>query len=197
MTYRLFHEALIEHLRVTPPPGDTQWRIVSALLVSIPEAGERKDWEHSSAYTRKYLATHAVAAGRLDEIIEDPGYLLAADIQRLLAALPSVSDQKAILNARAFRIAAHNLRNKTLNQRAAHLQLAARQSGAEDLANAIDELPLKLPWRTAWVHSRDASDHYIVGRHAAPVYTVAVGELEGAFRDRLWRRRRDGALVGA
>jgi hypothetical protein len=30
-------------------------------------------------YTRSYLPTHAAALGRLPELLEDPGFLIAAD----------------------------------------------------------------------------------------------------------------------
>ena len=89
--YRLYHKALAEHLRGRrQDQAADQATIVDALTGHAPRLPDgNTDWSQAHPYTRTNLATHAAGTDRLDALITDPRFLLAASRSPLLAALPS------------------------------------------------------------------------------------------------------------
>ena len=78
--YRLYHQALTEHLRATTAvAGLTGTTIhhqayVDVLTARVPRTLEAtRDWAHAHPYTLHHLATHAAAAGTLDPLLDDAG----------------------------------------------------------------------------------------------------------------------------
>jgi hypothetical protein len=63
--YRIFHQALIEHLRPEGKEQQAQRQIASTLIAAVPRTAEGPDWAHASAYIRGHLAAHAAAAASL------------------------------------------------------------------------------------------------------------------------------------
>jgi hypothetical protein len=181
--YRLYHEALGEYLRPTGSGSELalQGRLVRALLETVPERadGTGHDWLAAHPYLAAHLATHAAAARLLDELLVEPGFLVVADPARLLRALPAASSPAATEAARVYRLAVHQLRDRPVEERAAYLQLAARQQRADNLAIHIEQLGFALPWSTRWAAWQPMTAHHITGRHTGLVTTVAVGEVDG------------------
>jgi uncharacterized protein YwlG (UPF0340 family) len=70
--YRLYHQALAEHLRRTLAidPATAQSRIVDALVSLVPKGagGGEMDWFASDLYLLSNLATHAAAASIIDDL---------------------------------------------------------------------------------------------------------------------------------
>ena len=60
-------------------------------------------------YLREYAAEHAVAAGRLDQLLEDPRYLITADPARLVPHLDAARSAPARAAAAVYRQSAHLL----------------------------------------------------------------------------------------
>jgi hypothetical protein len=180
--YRLYHQALADYLRpVNIEMSALQRRLATALLKEVPRRpnGISRDWSVTHPYLTKHLATHAAAAGRLDELLEDPGFLLAADPARLLRALPTVTNPVAQAAARAYQQAAHQLTpGWPLGQRASCLQRAARYAGATDLAERVNRLGFELPWTTKWAHwQASGTFQQLIGHHGT-VWSVAVGQID-------------------
>ena len=93
--YRLYHQALTEHLRGTAAAGLTDTAIHQAyadvLTARVPRTLDAtRDWAHAHPYTLNHLATHAAAAGTLDPLLADADYLVHADPGTLLPALDHV-----------------------------------------------------------------------------------------------------------
>jgi hypothetical protein len=173
--YRLFHRALVEHLR--PAPHDAaaaERRIARALRATVSG-----DWSHAPGYVREHLATHAAAGECLDELLEDLEYLLEAEPARLVRALPSATAERVASVRRVYRHAAVNLRTSKRPERAAYLELAARQAGDDALADRFVALEAERPWATPWAAWRPACEYYVLGSHDDSVRAVAVGELDG------------------
>ena len=58
------------------------------LTARVPRTLEAtRDWAHAHPYTLRHLATHAAAAGTLDPLLAEAGYLVHADPDTLLPAL--------------------------------------------------------------------------------------------------------------
>ena len=80
--YRLYHEALAEHLRARTRANEIHRQIADVL-----SAIGSQDWFAAKPYIRTYLAEHAAAAGVLGGLLGDPVFLLAASPDRLLPAI--------------------------------------------------------------------------------------------------------------
>lgn len=182
--YRLYHKALAEHLRATAgrSAADVQRSVGQALEALVPSAADgRPDWLAAPPYVRMHLSTHAAAAGTLDVLMEDPGFLLAAEPLALLRAFASVGGQSSARRIRgAYEQVAHRLTaDRPLGERAADLQLSARRCGADELARRIDGLQLAMPWSATWAWWSASGVHRLLSGHTKSIECTAVGELDG------------------
>src|SRR5205823_4090764 len=111
-SWRLFHQALSDHLRPSDREQQRQQAITRALEATVPDAPEAgRSWAAADPYVRTHLATHAAGAGLLDPLLDDPSYLVAADPNRLLIALSSLSAPTARLTRAVYRNTFDQLRN--------------------------------------------------------------------------------------
>jgi WD40 repeat protein len=178
IAFRLFHQALIDYLQTKR--SEAHQTYTSVLIDTVPRlsGSSRKDWLAAHPYVRTHLGSHAANAGRLDELLDDVGFLVAADPSRLLRALASTGSAGAVQATRIYRQAAPQLRRKPVPERASYLELYAHQAGYDQLAERIANLELDRPWSTRWVRWRAVHAHQIVGRHSDPIAAVAIGELD-------------------
>jgi len=195
---RLFHQALTDELLAgRHQPGDED-----ALLDMLLGQAARTGWQ--ARYLRDHVADHAAAADRLDQLLEDPHYLLSVDPARLVPHLDAARSAPARATATVYRQNAHRLAALDRPARASQLELTAHRLGFRDLAARIASAAPDRPWRTRWSHGRRAADHQVLTGHTG-VYAVAVGELpdgtplivaggwDGTVR--IWRLA-DGTPVG-
>jgi WD40 repeat protein len=180
-TYRLYHEALAEHLRADrEDPVADETAIVDALTEHTPRLPDGQcDWSQAHPYATTSLASHAAGTPRLDALVTDPRFLLAADPTQLLAALPAATTWPARAAGDAFRRVASRLRASSPDDRAAYLQLAARCARAAALADAVTASGLPLSYATEWASWRLQPAHVTLRGHAAPVKAVAFGQVDG------------------
>jgi WD40 repeat protein len=179
--YRLYHEQFAEHLRAAHSPNSAHKRITAELLRHVPATAEgRREWLAAPPYIRAHLATHAAKASALDQLVNDPGFLLAADPARLLPTLATLTDTEALKSASAFESTQHLLPGQPLGQAAAQLDLAARIHGATVLAASISHLPYRRPWTVAWGHWARPDRHVVLGRQPEEIRAVAVALIDGA-----------------
>ncbi|RSS47018.1 hypothetical protein EF912_27120 [Streptomyces sp. WAC07061] len=181
--YRLYHKALAEHLRATAAQDahDVQHAVVDALLGLVPQAeAQQPDWFAAVPYVRQHLATHAVAAGRLAELMEDPGFLLASEPLTLLRGFAAMEGEGVPGVRGAYEQIAHRLTPDTpLGERAADLQLSARCCQADRLADRVDELAVARPWSAPWAWWSNSGAHRLLNGHDRPVSCAAAGTLDG------------------
>ncbi|MFE0023973.1 NB-ARC domain-containing protein [Amycolatopsis sp. NPDC059021] len=169
-TMRL-HDVLRTYLRQAlgaDELADVSGRLVEALRAEAP-AG----WTTARPYTLRHLAGHAADAGRLDPLLADAAFLLAADQAALLPCLPMAKSARARTAALAYQRAAHHLRDQPPGERPAYLELTARQTGADELAEAAGVLTESSPWRCTWTDWHTEPPHQILTRHNAKVIDVA------------------------
>ncbi|WP_198046929.1 WD40 repeat domain-containing protein [Kutzneria sp. 744] len=175
--YRLYHQALVEHLRADADPHRVHDAFVTVLLDRVPlDVNARTDWTRAHPYTRTYLATHAAGAGRVDEIISDPEYLVHADPDTLLAALHLTTTDTARRTRAIYRNTHH--RALTPTQRRHTLAIDATRFGDTSLAT---ELAHNLIWRPQWATGKQTSValRTILAGHTNLVQAVACTELQG------------------
>jgi WD40 repeat protein len=178
-SFRLFHEALGEHLRATIADRaggrSTQRLITRTLIDHVPPRadGRGPDWLSAGEYVRKHLAIHASAAGQLADLLSDPLFLVATDPDRLIA-VPPTPDVRVVIDVvhRAGRL----LFTADDGERAAYLQMAARKAGADDLADQLGRLPVPVRWSVPWARWQTiAGGAGLVGSRNEYVRGVTVG----------------------
>jgi len=180
--FRLYHDALAEYLRGAEASDEAEIHacLAEILIQRVPRRADGgRDWAAAEAYTRAHLATHAAKGRCLDELIRDPGFLLAAEPTRLVRALPSAAAEDAIIIAGVFRRAAAQIRDCAPSEAASYLELHAHQAGAGDLAQRIGELGVERPWATEWVHWLAPDAYLAIGQHGADVTAIAACEVDG------------------
>jgi WD40 repeat protein len=185
--WRLYHEELGKYLRtlVDLADRDVQQHYTNILRDYVPplltdtSRDNSHNWLRADLYTRTHLATHAAAAGQLDRLLTDPGFLLTAHPARLLRALPAASTSSGQQVAGVYQLAVHQLRSRPVEEAAAYLELAARQLRADGLADRIQRLGLVQPWTVRWAAWKPTTAHRTVGRHTDSVTAVAVGSVDG------------------
>lgn len=141
--YRLFHEALEEHLCTltpgdpeAPAPGpDMAEAFARALLATVPAGiGGRPDWSKADPYALAHLAQHAAATPVLGLLLRDATFLVHADPGGVLRSLPYAdpADGAAVF---AYESVASRLRPEDPPaERAAYLALGARYGAEAALA---------------------------------------------------------------
>ena len=178
--YRLYHQQFAEYLWAAHASSTAQQRITAELMRHVPVAAAgRREWLAAAPYIRAHLATHAGKGGVLDQLVTDPGFLLAADPGRLQPALATVTDPQARKSASAFENTRYLLRGQPPGQAAAQLDLSAQVHGATILADSISQLPFPRPWTITWGHWPPPHRNIVLGRHAGEVSAVAVGVADG------------------
>jgi hypothetical protein len=172
-TYRIFHQALIEHLRTPGNEKRAQHQITSMLIAAVPATADGLDWAHAPSYVLDHVAAHAAASGLLDDLVEDPRFLVAANPSTLLSVLDSASRPRACQAAWFYRTTADRLRTANLAERAAHLQLAAGKAGLWDMANALGAVAMPWHWTTRVLSWRPPGRYTAVGS-IPPASTTAL-----------------------
>ena len=196
---RLFHQALTDELLAARhQPSDE-----SVLLDMLLGQAEHTGWQ--ARYLREHVAEHAAAADRLDQLLEDPHYLLTVDPARLVPHLDAARSAPARATAAVYRQSAHHLAPLDRPARASQLELTAHQLGCRSLAARIASAAPDRPWQTRWSHGRRATGHQVLTGHTGAVNAVAVGALPdgtpvivsggGDGTVRVWRLA-DGTPVG-
>src|SRR5262249_46556558 len=105
--YRLYHQALAEHLRVGVDEFVIHEAFVRVLLRGVPRALEgRRDWPRAHPYVRRHLATHAARSSHLDELLRDCEYLVYAEPDQLIPALKHAASARSQSTARVYRTSA-------------------------------------------------------------------------------------------
>jgi WD40 repeat protein len=173
--YRLAHRALADYLRRGHRAAEVQRRITDTLSEHTPDrvAGLGKDWLRASPYVRRHLATHAIRAGTLDNFLVDPLYLVATDPDFLLRALDA--DSRGLRPEIVDRYLGAIGDAPSIPETASYLEMVARQSGMNDLADQVNDLSLDRVFWVPWANWESRATRCDLDK----VSSVAVGELEG------------------
>lgn len=141
-----------------PAPGRTdpeqESAITDALLALVPadDSGRRR-WQGAAPYLRDHLATHAAAAGRLEELVHTAGFLTFADPTTLARVLHRVDRSRSPL-LRAYWRALDRLRAAAPADRPAVLQAMAQCEEPEAFATLdgqdTRDLAEQAGWTPAW-----------------------------------------------
>ncbi len=176
--YRLYHQALIDHLRYRSPKHSQQ-RITEALLGLL---GTRtyEDWAHANPYLHHHLAAHAASADMLSELLSDPGWCVYTDPIRTFPLVLGIPNASRLAHARLYIRAAARLRDQVPEVRAFILHETATHD-EPDVRPVFDDLP-DLSARIVAVNSQPSNFHWQLRGHTGAVNAVtAFPDLEGAM----------------
>ncbi len=151
-TYRLYHDALDQHLRDCCTRPQPQQAIITALTSTAPVRDGHRDWAVVDGYTRTHLAGHAATAEHLDTLLTDTDYLIHASPGPLLAVLPHVTTEQGHLAAAVYGLSSDRHRAAEPRTRCWILALDAARLGAHDLLQRLN---------VTLAHTADASPRCI------------------------------------
>lgn len=175
--YRLYHEAVAERMRSSNNESETQRRIVSALRTRVPlqAADQQPDWARAHPYIRTHLASHALKAQEIGNLVSDGLYVAAADPQHLLQALAHSTDAFARRAYAGYEMAFGDLLAASSENRLSYLEFAALQIGDDALAHLWTARPSFRKWKMLWVRAPLMSPHRVIP--ASRSNCIALGKL--------------------
>ncbi|MGW6310421.1 caspase family protein [Streptomyces niveus] len=165
--FRLYHQELTAHLQTRTlrfrDLADIQRCFVDTLLDLVPIRAEEPCWDRAHPYVRGHLATHAAAAGTIDDLIDDPAFVLAADVSGLLPAVRYA--RHGSVPALVIERCSDLLRTGAELDRAAQLAFIAETYGAREFALRAAALSASVD--RLWVEPRRVTPHRIIGQHGS------------------------------
>ncbi|WP_327317086.1 ATP-binding protein [Streptomyces sp. NBC_01235] len=179
--YRLYHESYAEELRAATGPGAAK-HIAAALLTTVPVVPGTQSyaWSDADPYVRAHLASHAAGDALLDDLVLDPTYLLVAEPSALHRALRHVRSAEAQAARAAYERCSPVLVEDAVTSPAAQLRLAAVQSGAHALAEAVRLRFPDLPWDTLWAEvPKRPYPFRAIGAFSTPLRGAEVLDVSG------------------
>ncbi|MGW8632503.1 caspase family protein [Streptomyces sp. NPDC055793] len=173
--YRLYHQALAEHLRRDGNAREAQRGFVEVLKGLVPRTSlGRLDWPRAHPYTLHHLATHAAACGELDELVTDAEFLVHAEPGPLLAVLDRLTTEPALRLADLYRTSAGDHRRASPGIRRDLLAIDALRFRDRDLARRLSRNAL---WRPVWATDSQTTQASV--ERPGSVNAVACGEVGG------------------
>ncbi|MFF0527560.1 caspase family protein [Nocardia amikacinitolerans] len=177
--YRLYHQALAEHLAHDVDPARIHAMFVEVLRQRVPVGADgQRDWSRAHPYTLRHLATHASQAGLIDDLITDMDYLVHAEPTTLLAALHTVTTDTGRQTRAIYRCSAvHHAALPAQRRR----QILAIDAARFHASHQQEELNRTLTWPCRWAtgnlihHAHRAT----LTSHAYWVTSVACTVIDG------------------
>ncbi|RON88092.1 hypothetical protein BK672_28325 [Pseudomonas fluorescens] len=190
--YRLYHEQLAEYLRDSCSDDDgLLLRLWNALLTCVPIDDRGKpDWLRAHPYLKRHAASFAFKAGVLNEVTDDPAFMLVSDppiLRRYLKAHSGTAQPLVQVYLKAF----GTLRALSEPERHSYFSLALMQSRIGlHLPRSAENPALWMPIWTAW--NRPPSNHVLaslpsmvtalnVGLWGGSTPAVLVGRADGVI----------------
>ncbi|MEV7099507.1 caspase family protein, partial [Amycolatopsis sp. NPDC051045] len=175
--YRLYHQALAEHLRDGSNEGAIHRAFTQVLRSRVPvRIDGTRDWTRAHPYILRHLATHAARCGQLDELISDVNYLVFAYPNELLPALHSATTEKGRLTCAIYRASAAIHSHLPPSRRRHALATDAARFAAAQQQHALAE-PLQWPPRWATGQQISPALHTTLTGHENPVNAIACADL--------------------
>ncbi|MER5387270.1 caspase family protein [Streptomyces sp. NPDC002688] len=182
--YRLYHQALTEHLREGVDATTIHGAFVDILTGCVPYRGDATlDWSRAHPYSLHHLATHAGAAGRIDDILEESEYLVHARPNTLTPQLHHAASDTARLTAAVYRTALHLHATAPASVRRIALALNAARAGAGALHEQLNCQAQPGAWVPTSATGSDFTTALLdtITTDSGSVRAVVCTNLDGAF----------------
>jgi WD40 repeat protein len=156
-----------------------------------PGAPDERDWDEAGPYARRHLAAHAAAAGTLDVLVCDPGFLLAASPGSVMTHRSSLRTTDGTRALAAFEMSLHDWNPSAKSQTLTRLGANAARLHSEALAAACRRYT-DGEWQTRWAswsgqqHRKLVSGSDVVSSVAIALagdrQVIISGSFDGAVR---------------
>ncbi|MYT72503.1 MULTISPECIES: caspase family protein, partial [unclassified Streptomyces] len=179
--YRLYHQALNDHLQRGADFRAIHSAFVDTLTKRVPYRGDAtRDWFRAHPYALNHLATHAAAAGRIDDVLLDAEYLVHAAPYSLTSHLQRVSTDEGRLTAAVYRTALNLHAPAATSVRRQALALNAARADATALLDQLTSHAAPGDWTPRWATGSDLSKSLreTMSGHAHSVAAVACTSLD-------------------
>lgn len=176
--YRIFHQALVEHLRPQDKESRAQRKVVEALIRAVPAGAAGPDWAYAPSYIRRHLAAHAAVAGLLDDLLGEAGFLATAEAGRLLAALPEATTERGRQIVQMVERVGQQLLQAPPGEQVCYLEMAARMANDDLLAKNLAEFAPQRPWSVPWARWEPLDQGRLLGHHNDWVVGVSTVDTE-------------------
>ena len=170
-SYRLFHQALNDTLIRNQPVVEDQ----RALTHAFTRHGADLGWADAPPYLWHSLPHHALAGRDIDTVLTDLGYLLYADLTRLIPAAASAQSAPARAIATLLRRTPHAIGQDS----AIRLARFAVTDAIDRLDTGIGQLSTPAPYRPAWAQAQPRSDLATLTGHTGWVKAVCAVTVDG------------------
>ncbi|MFH8520467.1 caspase family protein [Streptomyces gelaticus] len=178
--YRLYHEAMAEHLRHDQDASTVHAAITAVLRRHIPyRADATPDWARAHPYALRHLVTHAALGNRLDEIVIDTEYLVHADPDELARHLHLTTTDNARLHAAVYLASLGRHRPLDPTDRRQVLAIDAARYNAQTIHRALNAALPPSSWMPLFATGADVSPalRNTMTDHNGPMHTVACIKL--------------------
>lgn len=173
--FRLFHQALNDALlrtRESVVPRAADERSLAWALIAY---GRESGWPNVPEYLLRSLPTHAAAGGLVDDLLGDDGYLLHADLRRLLRAVGGATSPAGQGRARLLRLTPLAVTAPPATRAAMFSVTQALERLGDTYARAGNPVP----YRAAWAESTPRSERSVLVGHTARVESVCELVIDG------------------
>lgn len=174
-TFRLFHQALNDsllNLRAQVVAAADDERKLTTAFLAIGRAG----WDNAPAYLLRSLARHAARGAMIDDLLTDDGYLLYADLPRLLSAADQAVSASGQQRSRLLRLTPRAAFSADGPIRAAIFGVT---EALEDLSPVYLNWTAETPYQAAWGVAMPSTEHAVLEGHTDIVTGVCAFILDG------------------
>lgn len=173
--FRLFHQALNDAL-LRARAEDASYRDDErALTRAFLAAGRDAGWPHAPVYLLRHLPSHAARAGMIDDLLTDDGYLLHADLSRLMPLVQGATSYAGQRRARLLRLTPRAF-TADPPVRAAMFSITETLEG---LGNDFTRGDGPAPYRALWAAAVPSNEQAVLDGHTAQVQCVCPFTLDG------------------
>jgi WD40 repeat protein len=166
--FRLAHQAFADALReararVATPADDER-----ALTQAFTAIGQQRGWGQAPRYLLRSLPGHAARAGQIDELLADDGYLLHADLRRLI---PVAEDAGTEVGGRRATLLRETPWAITADA-PARTALFSVTASLENLGRSFSFSDAPAPYRATWASVLPRTERATLEGHTGAVLAV-------------------------
>ncbi|MGW4369809.1 caspase family protein [Nocardia takedensis] len=176
--YRLYHQALAEHLAHGSDSRAAHSIFVQVLRRRVaPTSDGHRDWARAHPYILVHVAAHAAHAGLVDDLVADSDYLVHAEPAGLLDALHFVTTEAALLTRAVYRCSADLHRYLSPVRRRRLLAIDAARFGVTDQQADLNK---GQEWQVRWA-TGGQTDHALrttMTGYDKYIYAVACSSVD-------------------